>query len=74
MATRFSVRAELAASIRRVNIAYNALPVDRRPDVHWEAADDALEAALRADSHRQALDAIEEWERHWLGLFEEVSP
>ena len=73
MSTPFSVRSELAAAIRRVNRAYRELPEDVRPEVRWGAADDALEAALGAGSHREALDAVREWERHWLGLFEEAS-
>jgi hypothetical protein len=73
MALRFSVRAELAAAIRRVNVAYSALSDDHRPKVCWDAADDALEAALKAPSHRRALDAIREWERHSFSIFEEVA-
>lgn len=73
MSAPFSVRAELAAAIRRVNRRYRELPEDVRPEVRWDAADDALEAALKADGHREALDAIAAWEGHWIGLFEEAS-
>lgn len=73
MTGQFSIRSELAAAIRRVNRLYREMPKEARPDVHWDGADDALEDALKADSHRQALAAIREWETHWRSIFREVS-
>jgi hypothetical protein len=68
-----SVRSKLAAAVRRVNQLYRELPEEIRPDIQWSAADDALEDALKADSHRRALAAIREWEAHWRSIFREVS-
>jgi hypothetical protein len=73
VSTPFSIRSELVAAIRRTNRRYRELPEEIRPEVHWDAADEVLEAALKASSHRQALDAIKAWENHWIGLFEGVS-
>ena len=73
VSTPFSIRSELAAAIRRVNRLYRELPEEIRPEVRWDSTDDALEAALKADGHRQALDAIAAWENHWIGLFEGVA-
>lgn len=72
MSAAFSVRAELAAAIRRVNVRYSAIPEDRRPDVRWDAEDDALERALKTRDRASALAAIRAWERRWQGIFEEV--
>lgn len=68
-----TVRSELAAAFRAVGAEYRRLPAGKRPEVSWNATDDLLEAALRTNDRRKALAAIREWERHWLGLFEEAA-
>lgn len=68
-----SIRTELAAAFRAVGAEYRCLPEEKRPDVSWNATDDLLEAALGTDDRSKALEAIREWERHWLGLFEEAA-
>lgn len=68
-----TIRALLADAVRRVNVRYNQIPADRRPKIRWEAADDALEAVLTAGDRGRALEAIDEWENHWMTLFGEVS-
>ncbi len=71
--TANSVRSELAAAFRAVGAEYRRLPEDMRPDVAWAATDDLLETALGTDDRAKAMGAIREWERHWLGLFEEAA-
>ena len=68
-----STRSELAAAIRRINALYRSVPEGKRPEVRWDAADDALEAALTADSRRVALAAIRAWETHWRSIIREVA-
>jgi hypothetical protein len=68
-----SIRSELAAAFRAVGAEYRRLPEAKRPDVSWNATDDLLEAALGTCNRAKALAAIREWERHWMGLFEEAS-
>lgn len=72
IATDPDVGAELAAAMRRVAAAYEALSADRRPGVRWDAEDDALERALKTRDRASALAAIRAWERRWQGIFEEV--
>lgn len=67
------VRVELAKVFREVAAAYSRLPADRRPDVAWNATDDLLEEALRSESRARALAAVDEWRKHWLGLFREAA-
>lgn len=71
--TANSIRAELATAFRAVGAEYRRLPDGKRPDVSWNATDDLLEAALGTDDREKAMAAIREWERHWLGLFEEAA-
>lgn len=71
--TPFTVRAELAASIRRVNLVFARIPEAERPEVGWSATDDLLEIALRGEDRQQALQAVREWERHWIELFRAVT-
>ena len=67
--TENSIRTELAAALRSVAAAYRQIPLDQRPDVSWAATDDVLEEALTAGDRKAALEAIDDWKKHWLGLF-----
>jgi hypothetical protein len=68
-----SIRFELAAALRAVNVAYNAMLENRRPTVAWGRLDDVLEEALAQPNRSRALEAIGEWKRHHLSLLEQAS-
>jgi hypothetical protein len=61
------IRAELAASVRRVNSLYSRIPENRRPDVdgsRWRELEAELHECFAAGDRDGALRAIERWERH----------
>jgi hypothetical protein len=61
------VRAELAASVRRVNSWYSRIPENRRPDVdgsRWRELEAELDECFAAGDREGARRAIERWERH----------
>jgi DNA-binding GntR family transcriptional regulator len=66
-----TVRAELAAAVRRLNVAFHKLPKEARPNITWRDIDDTLEALASGDRER-ALAAIDDWERHHRELFREA--
>lgn len=61
-----TIRAELAAAIRRINASYEQLPEDRRPEVAWADWDEALNQALLAADRQQARATIRAWRDHHL--------
>lgn len=68
-----TIRAEMAAAIRRLNVRYRELPPDAqdRAAAAWEGVDADLEAALDGD-RAAALAAVELWEERHHVLFEEA--
>lgn len=67
-----TVRAELAAAIRRVNAAFNRLSGAERERVHL-VADAPLEAALLGEDRTKALAQIECWRDRQLAAIEEAT-
>lgn len=67
-----SVRAQLAAAVRRVNAAYNRVPNADEIDVFsakWRKLESDVDTALAAGDDLKARDAIREWEHHALVTF-----
>jgi hypothetical protein len=65
-----SIRAELAAAVRRVNAAYYRCP-EPRPEVigqTWSRLEFEIDAAIGSDDPGRALRAIAAWEAHAQGV------
>ena len=64
------IGAELAASVRAVNAAYERIPVEYRPEpAEWEAFSQEVDAACALGNREAALDAIEYWRETYLTKF-----
>ncbi len=65
-----TIRAELAAAIRRVNAEFARLPVEVQDQIDLAQGDlDAeLDRALLSDDRIRALGAIESWRDHHLAM------
>lgn len=66
-----TLRAELAAAIRKVNAAYSRLTPDQRTRVSL-VADGPLDSALLSGSHAKALAQIETWRDRQLAAIAQV--
>jgi hypothetical protein len=70
-----SVRAELAATIRKVGAEFNRLP-EKAQDavaVQWGQIDDLLNGELLTGDRDRAFAAIETWRNAHLELFKEAT-
>lgn len=69
-----TISAELAATIRRINVAFNRLPADRRDviTIAYDPLETEVNAAILTGDRQRALAAIAAWRRHWLAMFEET--
>ena len=70
-----SIRAELAAAVRRVNARLHALPEDARPDLRplWRKFEAEVDGALTLGGEENARAAIERWERAALTAIAEAA-
>jgi hypothetical protein len=69
-----TISAELAAAIRRVNVAFNRLPADRRNriTIAYDPLEAEVDSAILTDDRERALAAIRAWRQHWTALIEEA--
>lgn len=67
-----TIRAELAAAIRRVNAAFNRLSdeAQRQIDPTVDACEAEVDAAILAGDRERALAAIRAWRGNWLDRIE----
>lgn len=70
-----TIRAELAAAVRAVNVAFYRLPTEAqdRIDATTDPVEAEVDAAVLADDRPRAMRAIAAWKRHWLATFEEAA-
>jgi hypothetical protein len=75
VSTQTSIRAELAAAVRRVNAAYAALPpsVAESIDIAFDGFEAEVDSAILAGDRARALDAIAAWRGYWLDRFEKAA-
>lgn len=70
-----SIRAELAAAVRRVNLAFGQLPqsVQDSIEIAYDGLDKEIDTSILSGDHDRALAAIRAWRSHWLVVFEEAA-
>jgi len=70
-----TIRAELAAAVRAVNVAFYRLPESARTqiDPRIDPAEDEVNAAILADDRERAMAAIRAWRGYWLDRIEQVA-
>lgn len=75
MSTPTTARAELAAAVRRVNVAFNTLPESVRDSLDLSSPDleREIDAAILGDDRPRALVAIRAWREHHLQRFREAA-
>jgi len=69
-----TLRAELAAAIRKVNAEFERLPpeVQDAIDVAFDPLEREVDAAILTNDRPRALRAIGAWKRHWVATFGEA--
>lgn len=67
-----TVRAELAAAVRRVNAAFNRLPKAKQAslNISVDPCEAEVNKAILAGDRERALAAIRAWRGHWLDRIE----
>lgn len=70
-----TIRCELAAAVRAINVAYNDLPasVQAGIDVYMDGIEAEIDAAVKAGDRDRALSAIRAWQSYWLDRFERAA-
>lgn len=70
-----SVRAELAAAVRKVNAEYSRLPrsAQDRIEVRADPVEAAVNSSILAGDRERALAAVAAWRSYWLRRFEEAT-
>ena len=70
-----TIRAELAAAVRRVNAAFNRLTPAQQDslEIGTDTLEREVDVAALADDRPRAMLAINPLQRHWLATFEEAA-
>jgi hypothetical protein len=73
--TPTTIRAELAAAVRKVNAEFHRLPAEAqdRLDVRTDPVEAEVNAAMLAGDRDRAMAAIRCWREHWLDRIERAT-